>query len=188
MPELAPIETRPPQGSCPSAEDLACYVDGTLSPEEAARVTKHLASCESCFEVYSEVLQFQLESEQVQGDNVVPFPREKWRPPVPWWSSIAALLLVGLGFGTYSYFLASPRPLVTDQVTASIQGNPPLWLGATMRGEGEEGQNARVDEASFRMGVQVVNLQVRLKFGERDDARNIIAHVIQVLRTLDFTG
>src|SRR4051794_15945026 len=161
MPELATIQTQPPRGSCPTAEDLACYVDGTLSPEEAARVTEHLASCESCFEVYSEVLRFQLdESELVQGDNVVPFPREKRRPAVPWWSSVAALFVVGLGFGAYSYFLAPPRPLVTDQVIAPIQRALTLWLGATMRGEGEEGQNARVDEASFRMGVQVVNLQV----------------------------
>src|SRR5436853_4992895 len=100
MPELAPIETGPPQGSCPSAEDLACYIDGTLSPEETARVTEHLASCESCFEVYSEVLQFQLESEPAPVGKVVPFPGEKRHPTVPWWSSIAALLVIGLGLSS----------------------------------------------------------------------------------------
>jgi hypothetical protein len=191
MPELASIQTQPPQGSCPTAEDLACYIDGALSPEEAARVTEHLASCESCFEVYSGALEFQLESEAAPLGQVVPFPTEKRRPPVAWWSSIAALLVVGVGFGGYSYFLAPPPALITAQVTAPIQGKPALWLGETMRGGGgggEEGQEAPLNEASFRMGVQIVNLQTRLKVGERGEARNLIAFILQVVKTQSSTS
>ena len=60
-------------------------------------------------------------------------------------------------------------------------------FGETMRGPGEEGQEAPLDEASFRMGVQIVNLQARLKVGEREEARNLIAYIIQVLRTQSST-
>ena len=75
-------------GTCPSAEELACYIDGALSPEQRARVAEHLASCESCFEVYSEVLQFQLESEQAPLGKVVQLPLgEKRIPAAAWWSS-----------------------------------------------------------------------------------------------------
>src|SRR5436853_4609320 len=95
MPELASIETRPPEGSCPSAEDLACYIDGTLSPEEAARVTAHLASCESCFEVYSEVLRFQLESEPApETGKVVPFRNSERDRRAPWRPALAAAAVV----------------------------------------------------------------------------------------------
>lgn len=181
MPELASIQSKPPQGGCPSTEDLACYIDGKLSSEEAARVTEHLASCESCFEVYSDVLQFQLESEPEPRAKVVPFPTEKrLPPPAAWWSSIAALLVVGVGVGVYSYYLSTPPALVTAQVTAPIQGEPALWVGPRMRGGGEDGQEAAFDEASLRMGVQIVNLQVCLRAGNREDARNVVAYILQI--------
>jgi hypothetical protein len=188
MPELAPIQTQPPQGSCPSAEELACYIDGTLSPEERARVAEHLASCESCFEVYSEVLQCQLESEPAPLGKVVHFPPgEKRIPAAAWWSAIAASLLVGLGIGYYYHFLSTPQALLNSQVTLILQGKPRLWLGETLRGSGEDGKTARLDEASFRIGVQIANLQARLGEGEREDARNVIAYVLQLLETQDFT-
>jgi hypothetical protein len=168
MPELAPIQTQPPQGNCPSTEVLACYIDGALSPEEAARVTEHLASCESCFEVYSDVLQFQLESEPEPRGKVVPFPVEKRLPPVVWWSSIAALLLVGLGSGTFLYlhFLAPPPALVTAKLTPSPQGE--VWYGERLRGGSGDDQEPgeptiSLESAAFRTGVQIVNLQAKLQ-------------------------
>ncbi|MBW8876101.1 MAG: zf-HC2 domain-containing protein [Acidobacteria bacterium] len=184
MPELAPIETRPPQGSCPSAEDLACYVDGALSPEEAARVTAHLASCESCFEVYSEVLQFQLESEPPAG-KVVPFPGEKRRPAVPWWSSLAAVLVVGL-VGVYFYLLAPPPTLVTAKLASPLQGRAGLakdrWRPATRGGgEGEE-KDRRLREVAFRLGVQAVNLRASLLAGDRETAVDVLAYILGALQ------
>src|SRR5258706_2264931 len=168
MPELASINTKAPQGSCPSTEDLACYIDGKLSPEEAARVTEHLASCESCFEVYSDVLQFQLESEPEPRGKIVPFPGEKRQPPAAWWSSIAALLLVGLGSGIFLYlrFLAPPPELVTARLTPAPQGE--VWYGERLRGGSGEGQEAgepgiSLESAAFRTGVQIVNLQAKLQ-------------------------
>jgi hypothetical protein len=181
MPELAPLQIQPPHGSCPTAEDLACYIDGALSPKEAARITEHLASCESCFEVYSEVLRFQLESEPAPWGTVVPFPGEKWLPPVPWWSSIAALLVVGVGIGGYSYLLAPPPTLAAARLAAPFQGRSGLaqsqWKGEIKRGgsEGEDVDSVPYRVASFRTGVQVVNLQVSL---QANDGKNATDYVI----------
>lgn len=170
MPELASVNTAPPAGNCSTAEELACYIDGTLSAEEAARVTEHLASCESCFEVYSGVLRFQLES-AAEGGDVIPFPTSRWRKVTePRWavSSLAALLLIGLG-GGYFYFLAPPAPLVTAGLTAPFQGETGLaesfWRGEVTRGPGdvEPGNELPPDTAAFRTGVQIVNLQVSLR-------------------------
>jgi hypothetical protein len=64
MQELARIrETDPPIGSCPTAEDLAAYIDGALDWKEAAEITRHLADCEDCYAVYSGAVRFQLDSE-----------------------------------------------------------------------------------------------------------------------------
>ena len=117
MQELARIqETSPPGGSCPSAEDLAAYIDGTLDWKDAERVTSHLADCEDCYAVYSGVIRFQLDSEP-EAAIPVPFPRK--REPLPRWLPIAALLAVGVGVGGTYFELFAPLPaLPTAEVTA----------------------------------------------------------------------
>lgn len=194
MPELAPIQTQPPH-SCPTAEDLACYIDGALSPQEAARVTEHLASCESCFEVYSGVLESQLESEPAPGGKVIPFPTEKPRQPVAWWASIAALLVVGVGGWGYFYLLASPSPLVTADLTAKAQTNTGLpeilWRGTVTRGPGDEaepGNELSPDKAAFQTGVQVVNLQIALAANDVRNSQDARAGIYRVLGTQSYAG
>jgi len=181
MPELAPIQTQPPQGSCPTAEELACYIDGELSPAERSRVAEHLASCESCFEVYSGVLQFQLESEPAPMGEVVPFPVEK-RRPVPWWTSIAALLVVGVGVGGYLYLhLLAPLPeLDTAKLLGPLQGKKTteMWFGVRTRGGSEgslEEPGIPMESAAFRIGVQIANLQAKL---QANDAETVTGYVI----------
>ncbi len=182
MAELAPIETKPPAGSCPTAEDLACYIDGTLSSEEASRVTEHLASCESCFEVYSEVVQFQLESKPETG-KVVPFP-SAGRKRERLWYRIAALLILGAGSGIYSYLhlWAPPPTLVTAELTVPLQGKAGLadhlWRPAT-RGSG--GNAKGLGEAAFRLGVQAVNLRASLEAGDGKTAADVIAYILNAL-------
>lgn len=187
MPELAPIQTQPPPGTCPSAEELACYIDGELSPAERSRVAEHLASCESCFEIYSGVLEFQLESEPAPLGEVVPFPGEKRRPPVPWWSSIAALLVVGVGVGGYFYLhLLAPLPeLDTAKLLGPLQGKrtTELWFGVRTRGGSEgspEEPGIPMESAAFRIGVQIANLQAKL---QANDVKTVTGDVIPAALT-----
>ncbi|HEX4964553.1 MAG TPA: zf-HC2 domain-containing protein [Thermoanaerobaculia bacterium] len=187
MPELAPIQTQPPQGSCPSAEELSCYIDGALSPEEAARVRAHLASCESCFEVYSEVLQFQLESESEEEPGKVvrfPVPRSK-SVPHSWWSVAAAVLVLGLGL-LWFLRLVPPPPLETAELTAPLQGRSELsknlYRGLVTRGSEPE-KEMPFDQASFKVGVQLVNLQVSLAANDRGAAQDSLALILQLIET-----
>ncbi len=175
----------PPAGHWPSDEELAAYIDGNLGKEESQRITEHLADCEECYAVYVETLQFQLESETLEGGNVVPFPSKEGMEK-RWWYGIAALLALGIGGGWASYaLLSSPPALVTAEVTAPIQGKPDLtgrlWLGPTYRGGGGEGEEAPLDPASFQMGVQLVNLQVSLEAGQGERAQDIMARILQLL-------
>lgn len=192
MQEFAPTQAAsPPEGTCPSAEDLAAYIDGVLDEVETGRVTAHLADCEDCYAVYSGALRFLLESESEEGGNVVPFPqpppktdRRPWLQP---WYQIAALLLVGVGTGVYFQLLHTPPALKTAEVAAPIPNRPQvfddtrgLWTGPVYRG-GEGETDVTLDAAAFRTGVQLVNLQVSLQAEKKDEAQNAIAAILGLL-------
>lgn len=185
MQKFAPLEDLTSQGECPSAEDLAAYIDGVLPKDEAARITEHLASCEECYEVYAGAVRFQLDSEPIPKGEVIAFPTDRWRPVVVW-TSIAALLVVGVGLG---WRLLAPLPrLMTAEVTAPIPGRPEVvqesWSGPTFRGgEGEDAPDVPIDEASFQMGVQLVNLQMGLKAGDSGKAQDTVARILGLLET-----
>lgn len=190
MQEFAPTPAAsPPEGTCPSAEDLAAYIDGVLDEVETARVTAHLADCEDCYAVYSGALRFLLESEPEEEGKVVPFPPRPKIEPRPWlqWGAIAALLLVGVGTGAYFQLLHTPPALKTAEVAAPIPNRPEvfdatsgLWTGPVYRG-GEGEADVNLDAAAFRTGVQLVNLQVSLQAEKKDEAQNAIAAILGLL-------
>jgi hypothetical protein len=198
----------------PSDAELAAYIDGALDEQEAALVTEHLALCESCYEVYSETLQFQLDSEtESDVENGAPFqpqlkapppismPASSARPisaaetiPVPTfanenrprqWFSIAAVLIMGVGVGAY-YQLYAPLALMPDNVAKPVSSRPgvvkDLWIGPVYRGDGGD-EEMNLNEASFRTGVQLVNLQVSLQAEERGQAQDAIAAILKLLKT-----
>jgi Putative zinc-finger len=186
MQEFAPTKSRL-TGNCPSDEELAAYMDGVLDKEEADRIAGHLISCERCYEIYSEALQFQLDREP--PENVVPFPgrqdRGKAAAAIRYGLPIAALLLVGIG--SAYFFLASPPVLTPSTVTASLPDKPGLlgnfWVGPTTRGPGDH-EEIPIEEASFRTGVQLVNLQLSLETNDVEKARgSILPRIRQVLDT-----
>ena len=205
MQELAPKGTDSPTGGrrpsgnlpvytggCPPAETLAAYIDGVLDPVEAERVTAHLADCEDCYAVYSESLHFLLEAEEEEvAAAVVPFPqRPPKADPPPWrqpWLQIAALLVVGVGTGAYFQLFHTPPALKTAEVAAPIPNRPQvfdnttgLWTGPRYRG-GEGESDVNLDEAAFRTGVQLVNLQVSLQAGKTQEAQDAIAAILGLL-------
>jgi hypothetical protein len=177
----------PPSAHWPGDEELAAYIDGKLGKAESRRIERHLATCEDCYAVFAGTVQFQLESEQEpEVGKVVPGPsKEGMRNP--WWSRIAALLVIGAGIGSVGYSsLSSPPPLVTAAVTEPIQGKPgltgSLWNGPRERGGGEdEPTTTPVSEAAFRVGVEIVNLQVSLHAGDRVNAKDSGAFILQAL-------
>jgi hypothetical protein len=160
MQEFAPKQSRP-SGNCPSDEELAAYIDGVLGKEEAARIAEHLASCENCFEVYSETVHFQLESQPAPAGEVVPFPSGR-KDLAPLWLAAAASLIVAVG-GWYVYqsFLAPPPQIAVAEVAPDLRRRPVknlLWDYETTRGLGEpESELAR---QSFQVGALLVDLHL----------------------------
>jgi len=188
-------------GNHPSDEELAAYIDRGLVNAEADRIAEHLVSCERCYEIYSETVRLQLD-----GD-VLPFPSPeaersrdaaarsvRRRAVATRWLPLAALLLISVGGGTYFQLLAPPPQLVTTPATppmASLPpaepGSSPLWLGPTNRGGGDH-EEIKIDEASFRMGVQTVNLQATLQAGQVRESQDVIARIWNLLDSQPFTN
>jgi hypothetical protein len=211
MQDFAPKHANTPPGSgFPTAEDLAAYIDGTLSKTERARVTEHLASCEDCYAIYMETLHFQLESSLAEPEGVAEAEVKRFPSPVEGraakspmvaaskaalWLPLAALLLLSVGGGSFlTYRLLALPPLTTTPASPPIASLPPvdpgksspLWLGPTYRGEGG-GEEAKLDEASFRMGVQLVNLQATLQAGQARESQDVIARILNLMKPQPFT-
>jgi hypothetical protein len=200
MQEFAQKDSTTPEGRCPSAEDLAAYIDGELGEAERQRITEHLASCEDCYAVYTETLHFQLDTNPVVLKNekkVVRFPsREdqgKGHPAaLRRWYPIAALLLIGVGGGTAFQFLMPPPGMTPAKITPPLPDpskvEQPLWRGPTTRGSGGgDEEQAPLDEVSFHMGVQLVNLQASLKAGNVLEAEDAVARILGLLEPQQFT-
>jgi len=66
-------------GTCPSLETIGAFVDGRLMDRERETIADHLASCETCYFVFSEAARTRVTA-QPQAD-VVPFTprRMTWR-------------------------------------------------------------------------------------------------------------
>lgn len=193
MQKTAPLyaQSTPIPGPCPVDEEIAAYIDGSLSRAEWEQVTRHLASCESCYAVFTETARDILESAPPASEDseldrkLVEFPMGGGRLAVQW-GSIAAALLAGIGGGAY-YQLLAPPTLVTSQLTAPVRGEQGLvenfWVGPTPRGGGEEQDRPFLD-ASFQLGVQLINLQVALEAQDSETAaRSILPRIHQVLES-----
>lgn len=194
------IQPKSVPAPCLTDEALAAYIDGGLGPGESQQVAEHLADCEDCFDLYSETARFLVDSspaspEEVAreaalaGKGVVRFPSlAERRRQVVQWVAIAALLLLGVGGGGWFQFLAAPPALTTiaDKVPNQAALIPQLKRGPTYRGEnpGEEGISS---EASFRMGVQVINLSITLRAGEGKEAEDVVARIHGILKDQSFT-
>jgi len=76
-------------GECPDLELIAAYLDNRLSTRERARMTEHLASCETCYAVFREAAQTDVSdvvAEDVRSREQGPW----WRGRTLAWSSAAA--------------------------------------------------------------------------------------------------
>jgi putative zinc finger protein len=183
--------------TCPTDEELAAFVDGTLEAGDRARVVEHLAGCERCYQVVSGVLQFEEESAADPAlEDIVPFPFDRPKPvhgPRPnwvWTLPAAAAILVGVGVATFfalGRFRAGSGELASVDLVKPLAGQARqlvilLWEPAAFRG----GKSATaLSSASFLIGVEAVDLQLGLAAGNRDAALKVVQETRRLLAGLD---
>jgi hypothetical protein len=79
-------------GTCPSLETIGAFVDGRLMDRERETIADHLASCETCYFVFSEAARTRVVA-QPKGE-VLPFPRRvTWKTAAAGLAAAAVLVL-----------------------------------------------------------------------------------------------
>lgn len=176
-----------PKKSHPTDAELAAYIDGALGKAEADRVAAHLADCEDCFFVYSETLQFQLESEPPMGE-VVQFPSR-----APWWvaAAAAAVLVVGVGgWYTYQAALWGPRPqLAVADAAPDLRERPTqdiLWKHNVYRGNGSS--DPEIARQAFQVGALLVDFRLSAQAGAAEQASNVWRTIGGVVAEADYVS
>ena len=165
--------------TCPSAETLAQYLDGSLSPAQRAEVESHAASCEDCFEQIAAVAVLETEREHAEGARAgelatlasAPAPaRARW-----WAAAVAAVLLVGIGWGLWAVVMGVRRQAAAASLAWAerLGGERDLRTAAARRWRDEGlalafGGPLPTDKRVFRLGVHL--LDARTAFAAGDDA------------------
>jgi hypothetical protein len=166
-----------PKKSHPSDAELAAYIDGALDETEAERVAVHLADCGDCYFVYSETLQFQLDSEPaIPGGEVIRFPLKE-RPRVPWWVAVAAAAVLVMGAGVwyaYQAVLLDPPQLTVAEIAPDLRERPIqgiLWEHNVFRGNGNS--EPELARQSFQVGALLVDFHLSARAGAAEQASNV---------------
>jgi hypothetical protein len=159
-----------PDGSCPSDEEIAAFIDGMLPDVERARVTAHLANCEVCFQVLAGALHF-LARASVAGEEgrVILFPadapernRRESRSTARWWLAVAAAAFVLAALAAYQTFSApAPQRIVVAHLIDQLEPEAAQHLYSFNRYRGDTTGSAEdllSDKPSFMVGVLLVDL------------------------------
>jgi Putative zinc-finger len=192
-----------PAADCPDLEYIAAFLDGTLPADQRQRLTEHLASCESCYEIFAGTARFQDDQRREQGLETapkLPFDRRRRVARDPrsgggaWWArsvaaGIAALLAVTAGLLVVRWRASAGAELSTERLAASlareaaVQANVP-WEGRPKRGPADSSE-VPFELQSFRLGVRFLDLHLALAGGDRDRAAAALRRLDGVLGGID---
>ncbi len=172
----------------PDDETLAAYVDGTLPRGRRREVTVHLASCEDCYEVFTETARF-LRDEDQKPATVVPFTRRGVQMPARSWFAAAAVLLLAL-VGAWLVLRGGPAGPV-DPLGATSGELLALLGDETRERAAEHVWEERSDAFSFSapssnalafsLGVHLVDARAALEAGDDEAARRSLDRLAEVL-------
>jgi hypothetical protein len=188
---MAASETPTALGTCPTDEDLAAYLDGMLAAPERARITAHLADCESCYEIFTEAAHFQQDSAPAESTGrIVDFPAKKeggggamkrWLIPA---AAAAVLAVGGVGFVGYRSFFAE---ITAPELVASLQPadlESHLHRFTAYRGIGDDSEPVLSSKPSFLIGARLVDLQISLDRGQAKEASELLRGIGQGIQSV----
>jgi hypothetical protein len=186
---MAAPETPTALGPCPTDEDLAAFLDGTLSKADRERVIAHLANCETCYEIFVGSVHFLQDNPPAEAvGEVLPFVSKKegggggirrWLPAVA-----AAVLVAALGFGGYRALF--DRPLQVDTLIRPLAGRVAgKGYDVVYRGGSDE-SGILSDSPDFMAGVYLVDLRLDLAAKKAARASEKARQIAAQLQKADF--
>jgi hypothetical protein len=183
--------------TCPPLEDIAAFLDGTLSEGDRARVISHLADCSSCYAVFSGAARFQLEEEGTipERSEEPAKAEEALAPVVPlrrravqrWALPLAAVLVLGLAtIPLYQRYNRMPEMLSAEFLDpAALKGVPTNdWMDVP-RG-GPDASPLVTGPFEVLLGAHLVDLRVNLARGDREESLNALSWINKRMQGLLF--
>jgi hypothetical protein len=172
---MAAFKTSTTQDPCPTDEELATFLDGTLPKAERERITAHLADCESCYEIFAGAVHFQQDSASPDQDRtVVPFPSKKDREERParkrWWIPAAAAAVLALGIGLAGFRELSDPTAMTKLVALQSKPVPAkdYYEPIRTRGGGDNTPSFGAVGPTFLTGVLLLDVALERQQGNVD--------------------
>jgi hypothetical protein len=156
-------------------------LDGKLTARERARLTEHLAGCESCYEIFAGTAHILEDSREEQlQPAATPRPFEPTRAAQAlrqraWWAAaaLAALLAATVGLAVFLQGGRGAGPS-TEQLASLVGPVAPTQVpwGKRMRGGtgSEELPDLPTEREAFQLGVGFIDLRLALASGNREDA------------------
>jgi hypothetical protein len=170
-------QTSIPLTACPSDEEVAALLDGTLAEADRDRVARHVAACPDCFELYAGVARLKL------AETPVPFRaatavRRRRRGPL---LAAAALLAVAVGLPLYRSAQGVPRLTsagLVEPLAGSARAAEPWRWSRYRSAEPAPLPDVEDWEAPFvRLGALLVDLRVALRAGEAETASDLYQRI-----------
>lgn len=122
-------------------DDLEAFVLGALDPDEEFAFRDHLATCSSCRDDVARYAGVMSSLRAIRQDGAPPAPRITQR--TYWREAIAAVLLLGIGGGTYAFMQRPDHDLA--EIAAMVADHPreialsgPVASGSVVVGQGAQ--------------------------------------------------
>jgi hypothetical protein len=103
-------------GECPSLETIGAFVDGRLKEREREVIADHVASCETCYFVFSEAARTRVSAAPAVSNVPTLVPRQSWR----WVAGLAAAAVVVLAVNVYRPFGPGADQRALEELVAAV--------------------------------------------------------------------
>jgi len=164
-------------GECLSDEDMIALIDGSISVEKRDRFMKHVASCSTCYDTFSLILELQ-ERNQIAGK-----PRKIRLTPYKFWPLAAGVMIAILSFYvffTHDEAFRSPEQLVMQGKMEKSQSKQLYFIDGEdtqlhkITDEKEKNPLVAVDKEK-NLGDKNGELKKRVEALKKGDTDNVIA-------------
>ena len=167
-------------------------LDGKLTARERARLTEHLAGCESCYETFAGTAHILDDSREEQlQPAATPRPFERPRDvralrPRAWWAAAALAAMLAATVGLVVFLQGSRGAGPSTEQLAGLVGpvtSGKLNWGRTMRGGPgtEEPPELPSEQEAFQLGVRFLDLRLALASGNEQDAEDALIWIQKLL-------
>jgi hypothetical protein len=184
---------------CPSPEDLASFIDGTLEKKLRDSIMGHISSCNECYEVFSDTIKIQGEISNIECHEVPPdtlevqdeLPKESWVNTLifkfmPYPVAVAAAILVMLF--VFRGNVSNELSFVKDRVAALIEdidkgSIPPLYEDSSAYSLGFA-DTSTPERTAFKIGIYLTDLEVVMTAGDKERTLWHIGEIISLSKSI----